>query len=85
MRGKEEVNEVQDEENISSVVTEEEKEIERILANVEATLGFEGLTESDLGKYVNELMLKGKITGEEARAIIFIHYRIMKDQLDRLI
>ena len=52
------------------------KEINRNINNVNATLGFEGLKVSKVAKHVNRQMLKGEISGEEARRIILLKYEL---------
>ena len=52
------------------------KEINRNINNVNATLGFEGLKVSKVAKYANRQMLKGEISGEEARRIILSKYEL---------
>jgi len=52
------------------------KEIDRTINNVIATLGFEGLKMSTVVAYANRQMLKGEISGEEARNIIMYEYKL---------
>lgn len=52
------------------------KEIDRTINNVNATLGFEGLKVSKVANHANKQMLKGEISGEEARRIILSKYKL---------
>ncbi|MGB3366894.1 MAG: antitoxin VbhA family protein [Acidaminobacteraceae bacterium] len=52
------------------------KEINRVMKNVSATLSFEGLKPSRVANSANKKMLSGEITGAEARQMILSSYNL---------
>jgi hypothetical protein len=53
------------------------KQIKRIKDGVNASLAFEGLKPSKVAEEANEKMLRGEITGEEARRRILANYNLV--------
>jgi hypothetical protein len=54
-----------------------EKQINRAIMNVNATLWFEGVIPSSVAHNANKQMLRGEISGEEARDIILSNYNLL--------
>jgi len=52
-------------------------EIDRIKKSVNATLAFEGLKPSKEANDANEKMLRGELTGDEARRLILSKYNLV--------
>lgn len=50
--------------------------VEKSLKNITATLAFERLKSSDLALDMSRMILEEKISGLEAREVIFNHYNI---------